>query len=114
MFFSCGFNIEKEIKYPYYIISVESDWNTNISIKLSDGNYEEVIPYKVIEYANIKGYIFAKQQDYDYREFTLNSQVNYYVLKIGNRSSKKMNLNEFKNLLIKENILSSDIRWKKP
>ena len=31
---SCGFNIEKEIKHPYYLVSVDTDSYINVSIKL--------------------------------------------------------------------------------
>lgn len=109
---SCGLNIEKEIKHPYYIISIDINNDTNISVKLSDGNYIGRIPNKVIEYALVKDYIFAKQQDYDYKTSELDSRVNYYILKLGVKDAQKMNLNEFQEFISRKNI--SNIEWKKP
>lgn len=108
---SCGLNIEKEIEHPYYIVSVESDWDTNISVKLPEGNYEGIIPNKVIEYALVKEYILAKQQDYDYRTFKLEAQINYYVLKAGSWHAKKMTRKKFNEFLLSKNI--TNVKWRK-
>ncbi len=112
MCLSCGLNIEKEIKHPYYLISTDINSDTNISIKLADGNYIGRIPNKVIEYTLEGNYILAKQQDYNYKTSGLDPRVNYYVLKLGVKNAQKMSLIEFKKFISRENILN--IEWKKP
>ncbi|ADF52496.1 MAG: hypothetical protein CMP13_16485 [Zunongwangia sp.] len=112
IFTSCSLNIERKIYGSYYLISTDVDNDTNISVRLYDGNYLGKIPNQVVEYSLTSDFIFAKQQNYRYRTSKLENEVNYYILELSTGNVIKYGFEEFENFVKDENI--KNLEWEHP
>ena len=120
VFFSCTltscldfFAIKKKIKDDYFLIAGDFKSECNISIKVYEGGYLGVVPQTIIEYAVTDTFIFAKQlrlYDFEHENF---DKFNYYVIRIGEDKSRKIERNEFANFLKANDLVMKNIKWKK-